>query len=137
MPGGIQNPEAGSLRYFRSVVAEIDLNATATSEELKALGQFLQLWHEQHSEISEIIGLNELSNGYFPPFLPGFPVSLGSHPVTGEPDLVGERPIVIRSDAVADEETGTARQALVQSLEACLPKAIVHRISSGRAFRMP
>jgi|GEM_PF-6477510 len=133
----VTTPDDSSLRYGKSVVAEIDLDPWAASEDLKALGQALLHWHQQHPEISEIIGSNELSNGDLPPFLGGFPICPDRHPGTGETHLIGPRPVVIRSEALIDEGAETARQAIARSLEACLPKTIVRRISVGEAFRMP
>ena len=61
------------IRYVNTIVAEIDLTE-GTAEQRKELGHALQFWEEQHPEISEIKGLNELLGGHYPPLVPSGPI---------------------------------------------------------------
>jgi hypothetical protein len=115
------------IRYANTIVAEIDLTE-GTAEQRKELGHALQLWEEQHPEISEIKGLNELLGGHYPPLVPSGPIYPGMAPNI-------DCPVIIRSEPLPKENSTHTKETLVRSLEALLPKATVHRISVGQAER--
>ena len=105
------------IRYVNTIVAEIDLTE-GTAEQRKELGHALQFWEEQHPEISEIKGLNELLGGHYPPLVP----SRADIVSLEWPQISIAQSSFVR-EALPKENSTHTKETLVRSLEALLPES--------------